>query len=56
MSMAINGSKYSQIIDFYYSNVMITDIKNAVIPRTANGISSVKPAGRISIPKPKGGL
>lgn len=31
MQMAVNGSSYRQIIDFYYSGVTVTDIKNAVI-------------------------
>ena len=32
MAMAVAGSNYRQIIGFYYSGVIITDIKNAVIP------------------------
>ena len=31
MAMASQGFRFNQIIDFYYSGVMITDIKNAVI-------------------------
>jgi stage II sporulation protein D len=31
MSMAAGGKSYRQIIDFYYSGIIITDIKNAVI-------------------------
>jgi stage II sporulation protein D len=31
MVMADSGRSYSQIIDFYYSDIIITDIKNAVI-------------------------
>ena len=31
MTMAEEGYNYRQIIDFYYSGVIITDIKNAVI-------------------------
>lgn len=30
MEMANRGNTYRQIIDFYYNNVMITDIKNAI--------------------------
>lgn len=33
MEMANKGFNYNQIIDFYYSGVFITDIKNAVILR-----------------------
>jgi stage II sporulation protein D len=32
MAMAVSGQSYRQIIDFYYTGVIITDIKNAVIP------------------------
>jgi peptidoglycan hydrolase-like amidase len=31
MVMAEEGRSYSQIIDFYYSDIIITDIKNALI-------------------------
>jgi stage II sporulation protein D len=31
MVMAAKGYTYSQIIDFYYTGVRITDIKNAVM-------------------------
>ena len=31
MVMAAKGFNYKQIIDFYYSGVIISDIKNAVI-------------------------
>jgi stage II sporulation protein D len=31
MAMASQGFRFNQIIDFYYSGVLITDIKNAVI-------------------------
>ncbi|HUV00019.1 MAG TPA: hypothetical protein VMW32_03545, partial [Bacteroidales bacterium] len=30
MAMAAKGFNFSQIIDFYYSGVTVTDIKNAV--------------------------
>jgi stage II sporulation protein D len=49
MAMATGGSSYRQIIDFYYSGVVITDIKNAVIP--------LSPPYGASAPKlPAGGL
>jgi stage II sporulation protein D len=31
MAMALNGFNYQQIIDFYYTGVLIADIKNAII-------------------------
>jgi stage II sporulation protein D len=31
MEMAVRGFNYKQIIDFYYTGVIITDIKNAVV-------------------------
>ena len=43
MTMAEEGHTYRQIIDFYYSDIIITDIKNAVIsdenitPKLTNG-------------------
>jgi stage II sporulation protein D len=36
MEMANRGSTYQQIIDFYYNEVIITDIKNAIY-RMATG-------------------
>jgi stage II sporulation protein D len=30
MIMAVEGHTYRQIIDFYYSGIIITDIKNAL--------------------------
>jgi stage II sporulation protein D len=43
MVMAAGGRSYRQIIDFYYSRVIITDIKNAVIPpNPLSGASSPK--------------
>jgi peptidoglycan hydrolase-like amidase len=31
MAMANKGFTYAQIIDFYYTGVLVTDIKNGVI-------------------------
>ena len=31
MAMAKGGKKYRQILDFYYSGIILADIKNAVI-------------------------
>jgi hypothetical protein len=31
MAMAAKGLSYQQIIDFYYTGVIISDVKNAVI-------------------------
>jgi stage II sporulation protein D len=49
MSMAARGSSYRQIIDFYYSGIIITDIKNAAMPLSLQfGAATPKP--------PEGGL
>ncbi len=45
MAMAAKGFTYAQIIDFYYTGVLITDIKNAVIlngnpPTPQKGLSN----------------
>jgi stage II sporulation protein D (peptidoglycan lytic transglycosylase) len=49
MTMAAGGSSYRQIIDFYYSGVIITDIKNAVIPLNSQlGATAPKPPLRFA--------
>jgi stage II sporulation protein D len=44
MAMAAGGSSYKQIIGFYYSGIIITDIKNAVMPLSLqSGVAAPKP-------------
>jgi hypothetical protein len=41
--MAARGSSFKEIIGFYYSDIIITDVKNAVIPLSPQfGVTSPK--------------
>jgi stage II sporulation protein D len=42
MTMAIKGSNYRKIINFYYSGVIITDIKNALILKGNSPVASFR--------------